>query len=158
MISMFWVIRAHLLWRLTLHPCYCSKRSRRTNCSGSVWVTRPANACWQELRDRVHGTEIFQPYNDWYQHVTDHILQLISKTPQLSYDVSCIPCNKIRNRFANIFPCEWPGGNTCTKIASPIFTTQIPRLFGSANMHGCCRAHTTVRGIATGIHQLSNPI
>lgn len=33
-------------------------------------------------------------------------MQSISKAPLASYDVSVIPCNQKRNRFANIYPCK----------------------------------------------------
>ena len=33
-------------------------------------------------------------------------LQNISKTPMASYSISELPHNKLKNRFANIFPCE----------------------------------------------------
>ena len=36
-----------------------------------------------------------------------YLLQSIEKSPQAEYNIAQIPENKARNRFANIFPCEW---------------------------------------------------
>ena len=44
-------------------------------------------------------------YKLWFIFVCNNV-QSVSKHPQSSYSVAEIPHNKLKNRFANIFPCK----------------------------------------------------